>query len=124
MAMFIEKRDEKCSECLLCVRDCVMGVWRIVDGKLRHLYSDVCNQCSHCLAICPSDAIVHQGLDASQICHVSKNAFHPEIYRDIVISRRSIRQFKKEPLSRKLIEQIIDLARYAPTASVVLPTEL
>jgi nitroreductase len=52
-----------------------------------------------------------------QISAVNRKDFNPEMYRDIILSRRSVRQFKDEPVSRSVIEQIIDLARYAPTAS-------
>ena len=115
--MRIEKNEDKCSECMLCVRDCVMGVWRIVDGKSSPVNIELCNRCSHCLAICPCDAIRHDSLDMDQISAVNRKDFNPEMYRDIILSRRSVRQFKDEPVSRSVIEQIIDLARYAPTAS-------
>ena len=48
---------------------------------------------------------------------MNRKNLNPDVYRDIIISRRSIRQFKNEPVPRNVIEQILDLARYAPTAS-------
>jgi nitroreductase len=48
---------------------------------------------------------------------VNRKNLNPEVFRDIIISRRSIRQFKDLPVPRDVIEQILDLARYAPTAS-------
>ncbi len=114
--MRIEKREDKCTECMLCVRDCVMGVWRNVNGQSRVVDVEVCNGCSHCIAVCPRDAIIHDGLQKNDITAVNRNNIHPDVYRDIVISRRSIRQFKKEPVDRQIIEQIVDVARYAPTA--------
>jgi nitroreductase len=62
------------------------------------------------------DAILHSGLDAGQIMKVNKKSLQPQIYRDIVLSRRSIRQYKDTPVPRAMIEQIIDLARHSPTA--------
>lgn len=115
--MRIEKIEDKCVECMLCVRDCVMGVWRIVDGKSRPMETELCNRCSHCIAICPSDAIVHDNLRKEDLVTVNRNNLSPDVYRDIIISRRSIRQFKDEPVPRAMIERIIDLARYAPSAS-------
>jgi nitroreductase len=63
------------------------------------------------------DALLHSGLDAGQIIKVNKKSLQPQIYRDIVLSRRSIRQYKDTPVPRAIIEQIIDLARHSPTAS-------
>jgi len=115
--MRIEKIEDRCSQCLLCVRDCVAGVWRIVDGKSQPVDIDSCNRCSHCLAVCPCDAIIHDSLKKAQIIKVDRKNLDPDVFRDIIISRRSVRQFKNEPVPRDVIEQIIDLASYAPTAS-------
>jgi nitroreductase/NAD-dependent dihydropyrimidine dehydrogenase PreA subunit len=115
--MKIEKLEDKCNQCMLCVRDCVSGVWRIVDGKPVPTNPDLCNRCSHCIAVCPCDAIHHDGLKAEQIKKVDRKNLNPDMYRDMVLSRRSIRQFKDEPVPRELIEQVLDVARYAPTAS-------
>lgn len=102
---------------MLCVRDCVMGVWRNVHGEAQVLDVDLCNRCSHCIAVCPADAIIHDGLKNEEITAVNGENLNPDVYRDIIISRRSVRQFKNQPVPREIIEQIIDVARYAPTAS-------
>lgn len=115
--MRIEKREEKCSECMLCVRDCVMGVWRNIDGKPQVVDIDLCNRCSHCMAVCPCDAIVHDDLKTEEMTPINRKNLSPDTYRDIITSRRSIRQFKKEPVPREILENILDVARYAPTAS-------
>jgi nitroreductase/NAD-dependent dihydropyrimidine dehydrogenase PreA subunit len=115
--MSITRLDDKCINCKLCVRDCVAGVWRVVDGKPTPVAPDLCNRCSHCIAVCPRDAILHSALDASQSVRVNKDSLQPNVYRDIILSRRSIRHYKDTPIPRGVIEQVLDLARYAPTAS-------
>ncbi|MBN2160308.1 MAG: nitroreductase family protein [Spirochaetes bacterium] len=115
--MMITRLDDRCSNCGLCARDCVMGVWRIVDGKPAPVRPDMCNRCSHCIAVCPRDAILHEGLDAAQAVKVNKNRINPQAYREIVMSRRSVRQYRDRPVPREVIEKILDLARYSPTAS-------
>lgn len=115
--MNIKRLDDKCSNCGLCVRDCVAGVWRIVNGKPEPVAPELCNRCSHCIAVCPRDAILHDGLDAAQAVRTKRTDLKPDAFRDIVLSRRSIRQFRDRPVPRELIERIIGLARYAPTAS-------
>ncbi len=108
--------EEKCSRCMLCVRDCTSGVLSTVDGKPVAVEPDWCSLCSHCIAVCPRDAIRHDGLDAGQALPVDRDQFNPENYRAIVESRRSVRHYRATPVPREQIERIIDLSRYAPTA--------
>lgn len=115
--MQIYRLEDKCSLCMLCVRECVSGIWRNVDGVPTPGETDLCNRCSHCIAICPKNAIIHEGLDPAQLRPVKKMNLDPDVYRDIVLSRRSIRQYKDRPVPRELIARILDLARYSPTAS-------
>jgi nitroreductase/NAD-dependent dihydropyrimidine dehydrogenase PreA subunit len=115
--MNITRLEDKCNKCMLCVRDCVSGVWRIVDGAPAALQPDLCNLCSHCIAVCPRGAIRHDGLDATRTARVKRKNLQPNVYREIIMSRRSIRQFRDKQVPREVIEQVLDLARYAPTAS-------
>jgi nitroreductase/NAD-dependent dihydropyrimidine dehydrogenase PreA subunit len=115
--MQITRIDEKCSRCMLCVRECVSGIWRVIDGVPTPVETDLCNRCSHCIAVCPKNAIIHEGLDAAQALPVKKMKLDPDVYRDIVLSRRSVRQYKDRPVPRALIEQVLSLARHSPTAS-------
>jgi nitroreductase len=115
--MQIYRLEDKCSKCILCVRECVSGIWRNVDGVPTPGETDLCNRCSHCIAICPKGAIVHEGLDPKQLIPVKKLNLDPNAYRDIVLSRRSVRQYRDRPVPREVIAQVLDLARYCPTAS-------
>lgn len=115
--MMITRIDEKCSRCLLCVRDCVSGIWRVIDGVPTPVEQDLCNRCSHCIAVCPRGAIIHEGLDGKQAMRVNRKNISPEAYREIITGRRSIRHYRDREVPREVIERIIDLARYAPTAS-------
>lgn len=115
--MMISRNEKKCNRCLLCVRDCVSGIWRVVNGVPTPVDEDLCNRCSHCIAVCPRGAIRHEGLDAGRIARVNRRNLIPEAYRDIIVSRRSIRSYRDKPVPREMIEKMTDLARYAPTAS-------
>jgi nitroreductase len=42
---------------------------------------------------------------------------------EIIAGRRSIRQFRPEPVARELLEKLIDLARLAPSAANLQPLE-
>ncbi|MBM3246853.1 MAG: nitroreductase family protein, partial [Candidatus Omnitrophica bacterium] len=42
---------------------------------------------------------------------------------ELIKSRRSIRQYQDKPVPRKLLEKLVDAARFAPTARNVQPWE-
>ncbi len=46
-----------------------------------------------------------------------KNAF------DLILSRRTVRQFKPEPVPRALLERLVDAGRLAPSAANLQPLE-
>ncbi len=115
--MEIKRREEKCTLCMLCVQECVAGVWREIDGVPRPVNPKMCNACGHCLAVCPSGAVQHSLLDELQTQRIDKKRLDPEVYREIAVSRRSIRRYKKDPVPDEVIEELIDLARFSPTAS-------
>lgn len=115
--MEIIRDDDKCINCTLCVQECVAGVWHIVDEKPEPVDISLCNRCSHCVAVCPRDAVIHEGLDTEQIVRVNRKNLLPEVYREIILGRRSVRHYKDTPVPESVIEQIIDIGRYAPTSS-------
>jgi nitroreductase/NAD-dependent dihydropyrimidine dehydrogenase PreA subunit len=115
--MQIEHDYEKCNRCMLCVKDCVSGVMRQQDGLPKALYPNLCNLCSHCVAVCPKDAIFHSGLDMASLVPVEREKLVPEVYDHIVRTRRSMRHFANKPVGRGVLEKMLELARYSPTAS-------
>ncbi|MFO8058000.1 MAG: nitroreductase family protein [bacterium] len=108
---------EKCTECGLCARDCVSGVYVLQDGKPEIKNPDYCNKCSHCVAVCPAEAITHHGLSGTPARPVDRKKIDAKSYRETVLSRRSVRLYKQEPVPKEDIEDILDVARYSPTAS-------
>jgi len=116
--MQIERDQDKCNYCMLCVRDCITGVWQDVEGVPTPGRPELCNLCSHCVAVCPVDAIIHKGLpDNGELAAVSRDMLDPDVYREVVKTRRSIREYKQKQVSVETVESIIDLARFSPTAS-------
>jgi len=115
--VLIRKIEDRCDACMLCVRECVSSVWREMNG-LPMVYSPgQCNLCGHCIAVCPKSAIEHTGMDQHQVRKIQKGLFQSGEYAQLVYSRRSIRQYKDKDIPKDLLNNIIDLARYSPTAS-------
>ena len=111
---------ERCNSCGLCVKVC--KDFSLTMENNRPVVSDNplfgCIGCGHCMAICPTKAIEVSGreisvddlVDLSEI--TSKTNF--EQLKNLMIGRRSIRDFKDKEIGEDLIEKIIESACYAP----------
>lgn len=115
--MKIQRIKDRCNLCMLCVRDCVSGAWREINGEPVMAAPELCNRCSHCAAVCPQSAIFHEALDYTQIDRVDRDLVKPDVYKHIALGRRSVRQYKKEDVPREVIEDILSLSSHSPTAS-------
>lgn len=107
-----------CIHCGTCVEECNDDCLKLTDGVLS--YDDSrCIMCGHCLAVCPRDAIMIDG-DGYNVEEVEEFSFLEStplafVRRDIMM-RRSVRSFNEEPVSEDILNLIIDVAKYAPTA--------
>ncbi len=118
MPTFTIRIDEKkCNNCGLCVKDCISGCLIFKNDKPVPANPEWCSLCSHCIAICPKDAITHSRLNGMESKSISKDKFDPEVYKKIITSRRSIRRYKDKAVPEKIIEEILKVASYSPTAS-------
>ncbi len=109
--------SEICRKDGLCVRVCpkvfTQTEPRAVPDVAR---PEFCNDCGHCLLVCPAGAIRHRNLEGRAIAEVEKDLL-PSFrqVQEMVRSRRSIRNFLDRPVERELIEKVVDAARFAPT---------
>ncbi len=114
---------EICDKEGLCVLTCIENIFEQSDRKTLPtiVHPEACFSCGQCLAICPSDAISHSGLEALEnfpLIKSSRIKIEPERLLGFLRARRSIRTYnQKHPVLRETIEEIIDAARYAPTGS-------
>ena len=107
----------KCTQCGLCSQDCPV---LIIDGKteypeIKDGKENQCIKCQHCLAICPTGALSIWGKNPEDSILVSNEIPNPNEMSILFKTRRSIRNFKKEELSKELIHEMLETAAYAPT---------
>lgn len=109
---------EKCIGCGLCVGDCLGKAISLESGKAEIIKG--CFMCGHCVAICPSEAVSFVGdeYDMTDVEPVGKGfGIDGETMLHAIKTRRSIRQFKKQPVARAELEKILEAGRFSPTAS-------
>jgi nitroreductase/NAD-dependent dihydropyrimidine dehydrogenase PreA subunit len=116
-AFTIRILEDRCTNCGLCVKDCVSGCLQQSGRWPAAVRPEWCTLCSHCVAVCPADAVAHGGLRGDAVRPVRRDLLNVEAYREIAVSRRSVRWFKPEAVSWQEVQELIDLARYSPTAS-------
>ena len=108
---------KRCTRCGLCVEDCTSRVFRMQESGPVVVHPDNCNRCSHCLAVCPVRAVIHPGLGEGHPPRIRRADIRARVLRETARSRRSVRRYKPEAIPRELLEEILDTARFAPTAS-------
>jgi nitroreductase/NAD-dependent dihydropyrimidine dehydrogenase PreA subunit len=111
---------EKCNGCGKCVAVCKDFEFKIVNGKAilvdKPLFG--CIACGHCMAICPEEAIRVSGRcltpdDLFQLAGQPVKSDYNSLLQ-LLQSRRSIREFRNEPVPEEMISLIIDAAKTAP----------
>lgn len=109
---------EKCIGCGLCVSDCLGKAISLESGRAEIIKG--CFMCGHCVAVCPENCFSFQGekYGENDVEDIGGGfGIGPETMLHAIKSRRSIRQYKKEALSKKELELILEAGRFSPTAS-------
>lgn len=106
--------EEKCIGCSLCVHDCPGGCLYLENGK-AHVHEGGCIECGHCYAVCPHGAVRMKGYDCEDEPVVPMTELDSKTLLAAMRSRRTIRQYTKQPVEKEKIKQILEAGRYSPT---------
>lgn len=113
---------EKCKRDGFCVAVCPLAILELKDGAPAPTAvagrEETCVRCGHCVAACPTAALRHEAM-APEDCAALDVAPAPtaEQVVQLLRARRSIRAYRDRPVERERLEQLLDLARTAPTGS-------
>lgn len=111
----------RCVKCGCCVEVCPNCVfdWSSEAGQdgVEIRYPEQCCACGHCVAICPEDAVCHKDMPAADFEDLPGTAIAAGSMRDLLLSRRSVRAFREEPVSKELLGQLIEAGTHAGTSS-------
>jgi nitroreductase/NAD-dependent dihydropyrimidine dehydrogenase PreA subunit len=112
---------EKCNRDELCVKACPAKVIRM--GSPDEIpaptpdFEEYCLACGHCVAVCPKKAFSLNWLSPEKCLPIRKEiSLTREQAEQFLRSRRSIRNFKDQPVERQKLEKLLEIACFAPSA--------
>lgn len=109
--------EEACVSCGLCAGVCGLDVIRRDDDGRPAIQGDArCNVCGHCVAICPQGALSFADIPAGEFAPTEAAPLSPSEMRNFLLTKRSCREFLKRPVEAAVIDDLIEVARTAPTA--------
>ncbi len=117
-----------CTRCNICTTVCIMGIIeKSTDSgfpSTNEEKKDYCLKCGHCESFCAQKALTLDFLLEEKINTTPLDGqIEPHNLALYIKKRRSARHFNSKPVSKELISQIIDVARYAPSGGNSQPVK-
>ncbi|MGP8153822.1 MAG: nitroreductase family protein [Smithella sp.] len=114
--------QEKCKRDGICAAECPSQIIVQSDKKsfptLIENGEEFCINCGHCVAVCPYGALTLSTMPLDACPPIQKYLFpDADTLKQFLRAWRSIRQYKGKVVSRKLLAELINTARYAHTGS-------
>lgn len=118
----------KCKRDGICMAECPFAlIMESEDGGFpvaRRAAPRICINCGHCLAVCPHGALTFKGQGPESCLPLDRKLGpSPEAAAQLLRSRRSIRTYKDKPVPREVLEELLDISRWAPSAKNAQPTK-
>ncbi len=110
---------DRCNFCQSCVKECTLGNFGVLKGE-RHITFDSsqdCILCGHCIAVCPKKAIIYKDMKGNTVeFEETIPPISTQALIRLLISKRSVRQYKNKKVPEEIIEKIISCMSFAPVA--------
>jgi nitroreductase/NAD-dependent dihydropyrimidine dehydrogenase PreA subunit len=114
----IKVDQTKCTKCGMCSEVCPSQVISLGDHGPEMVPGGRCIACGHCVAICPHAALDNEKNPLEKQVPIDKFPVLDAVTAARFLrSRRSVRCYKAKPVEHETILELLDIARYAPTAS-------
>jgi nitroreductase/NAD-dependent dihydropyrimidine dehydrogenase PreA subunit len=125
MSLFVIDAD-KCKRDGLCVAVCPHGIIEMTDkGQVPSPIDgadEQCITCGHCVAVCPHGALSHKLMNPNDCPDVQKGLLPDfEQVEHFLRHRRSVRNYKDEPVAKDVVKKLIRIASFAPSGHNLQP---
>jgi nitroreductase/NAD-dependent dihydropyrimidine dehydrogenase PreA subunit len=112
---------EKCNRDAVCVMACPTHVIQMGPSDEHPIpapeFETYCLKCGHCVAVCPTGAFSLEWLGPDQCTDIDRDDALPEDrVEQFLRMRRSIRNYKDQPVEREKLARLLEIACYAPSA--------
>ncbi|MHB1419129.1 MAG: nitroreductase family protein [Bacillota bacterium] len=112
--------ENKCKRDGICAAECPTNAIYLKEKdtvpRVSRKAQEFCVDCGHCVTLCPNDAITLATMQTEDCIPILPGALPSKEQAKLLLkSRRSIRAFKEELISREVFEELIDTVRYAPS---------
>jgi nitroreductase len=98
---------------------------RVGEGeRVEAAAPEECWSCGQCVAVCPADAIQHSAYPVEECPLVDAEAL-PSAEGLVAAwrGRRSLRVFRERPVERRVVEELVEVGRWAPSAGNGQPVD-
>ncbi|BHH83473.1 nitroreductase family protein [Desulforhopalus sp. 52FAK] len=110
----------KCKQDGLCIAECPYLLFLEGEDKIPVLAKgaqEACINCGHCIAICPGNAITLNTVSTNDCEQVQNDLkLSQDQVSQFIKGRRSIRSYKKQPVEQPVLNSLLDISRWAPSA--------
>lgn len=113
------KVSENCVKCKRCVAVCPVMIVEMGEEYpfIAEVNNRKCILCGHCVSVCPKAALDHELVPlAAQEEIMNSVKLATKESEQLLRSVRSVRNYKTQTVEPQVIERIVDMGRYAPTA--------
>jgi nitroreductase/NAD-dependent dihydropyrimidine dehydrogenase PreA subunit len=113
---------ESCKNCHFCVITCPAKIFKVEDDKkigINMQKEHTCLKCGQCMSVCETKSIFIDEMTYEK--DFFEIAFHEQNFEEfsyLISTRRSVRNFKKQPVPKELLQKIIDSLSYTPYGSL------
>ncbi len=111
--------ESKCKQDEFCARECPAAIIRLPKDGFPEIVTGGeigCIRCGHCVAVCPHGALSHADVLIDSSPEILETLKIDEAQAEQFLrSRRSVRIFKDKPVEQQKLQDLIRIARYAPT---------